>query len=116
MVMETPDEMLARLDRMGEDRVRALLGQGEHFEPNTWPLVRGWLESKGKKRNGDRDSLPNIYAAFENVRTVARQAAEAAEKADEKAMKAQLYATIAIAVGSASALVAVLALFALAIR
>jgi len=111
MVMETPDEMLARLDRMGEERVRALLGKGDYFEPKTVSLVRGWIERKERKResNGDRDALPNLQAALDKVRADAHRAAKAAEKA-------QRFAMIAIGVGAASALVAVLALFALAIR
>ena len=116
--METPDEMLERLDRMGEDRVRALLGRGDHFEPKAVPLVRGWLERRDKKRetNGDRETLPNLYRSFERLRTSGRQAVEAAELAEELATKAQRMALIAAVIGGASLLVSVLALFALAIR
>ena len=116
--METPDEMLERLDRMGDDRVRALLGRGDHFEAKTVPMIRGWLERRAKKResNGDRETLPNLYRSFERLRTTARQAVEAAELAEELATKAQRLALIAAVVGGASLLVSVLALFALAIR
>jgi hypothetical protein len=116
--METPDEMLERLDRMGEDRVRALLGRGDHFEPKAVPLVRGWLERREKTRasNGDRQTLPNLYRSFERLRTTARQAVEAAEIAEDLATKGQRLALIAMVVGGASLLVSVLTLFALAIR
>jgi hypothetical protein len=116
--METPDEMLERLDRMGDDRVRALLGRGDHFEAKAVPMVRGWLERREKKResNGDRETLPNLYRSFERLRTTARQAVEAADLAEELATKAQRMAQIAVVVGGASLLVSVLALFALAIR
>ena len=115
--METPDELLARLDRMGEDRVRALLGR-DHFEPRTQPLVRGWLERAEKSRsgNGRGEDGAALLKSLDETRRAARKAQEAADKADGSAKKAQRLALIAMTLGSAAMLIAVLALFALALR
>ena len=122
--MESPDQLLGRLDRMGEERVRALLGR-KYFEPKTVPLVKGWLSKQEQERrgSGNRVDVLDVGEVLEQVREVARHASEAAVKAQECATQAgetarrtQRFAVIAIAVGSAGLLVSVLALFALAIR
>jgi hypothetical protein len=115
--METPDELLARLDRMGEERVRTLLGR-DYFEAKALPLVRGWLERAEQARSGNGRTMSGsaLVESLEKARRGAQKAWEAAEKADACARKAQRLALIAVSVGSASMLVAVLALFALALR
>jgi hypothetical protein len=115
--METPDELLVRLDRMGEERVRTLLGR-DYFEPKAVSLVRGWLERAEQVHSGNGRAMdgPALLESLEKARRGARQAWEAAEKADATARKAQRMALIATTVGSAAMLVAVLALFALALR
>jgi hypothetical protein len=115
--METPDELLARLDRMGEDRVRALLGR-EYFEGRAVPLVRGWLERVEKARSGNGDAVPGaaLLEGLEKARRAVRETKEAADQANASARKAQRLALIATTIGSVAMLVAVLALFALALR
>jgi len=115
--METPDELLARLDRMGEERVRALLCK-KYFEPKALPLIEGWISRKEQERggNGGREAQQDFGAAIEKARTLAGRASESAKRATENANKAQRLAIAAVAVGSAALLISVLALFALAIR
>jgi hypothetical protein len=120
--METPDQLLERLDRMGEDRVRGLLGR-EYFESKQVSLVQGWLSRKEQARVGNHAAKPDFDEALGRARALARQASEAAAsaresaaRAGENAVKAQRVAMIAVAIGSAGLLVSVLTLFALAIR
>lgn len=115
--METPDELLARLDRMGEERVRALLCK-KYFEPRTLPLVEGWISRKEQERsgNGGRARQQDLGVALEKARTLAGKASEASKLAAENANKAQRLAIVAVAVGAAALLISILALFALAIR
>jgi uncharacterized MAPEG superfamily protein len=115
--METPDQLLARLDRMGEERVRALLCK-KYFEAHTLPLVEGWISRKEQERSGNGGRAPqqDLGAALDKARTLAGRASEAAARATENANKAQRLAIVAVAVGAAALLISVLALFALAIR
>jgi hypothetical protein len=115
--METPDELLARLDRMGEERVRALLCK-KYFEPQTLSLVEGWISRKEQERGGNGGSAPqrDFGAALEKARTLAGRASEAATRAAENANKAQRLAIVGVAISSAALLISILALFALAIR
>jgi hypothetical protein len=115
--METPDELLARLDRMGEERVRSLLGR-KYFEPKAVSLVQGWLERLEQARSGNGGAVPGaaLLEGLEQARRAARESRAAAERANESARKAQRLALIATTIGSVSMLVAVLALFALALR
>jgi hypothetical protein len=115
--METPDELLARLDRMGEERVRALLCK-KYFEPKALPLVEGWISRKEQERSGNGGRAPHqdLGVALEKARTLAGRASEAASRATESASKAQRLAIVAVAVGSSALLISILALFALAIR
>jgi uncharacterized MAPEG superfamily protein len=115
--METPDELLARLDRMGEERVRALLCK-KYFEPRTIPLVEGWVSRKEQERAGNGGRIPprDFGAAIEKARTLAGRASEAAARATETASKSQRLAIVAVAAGSAALLISILALFAMAIR
>jgi hypothetical protein len=102
---------------MGEDRVRALLGRGDHFEPRAMPLVRGWLERQEQARagHGAAMALPNLYREFERLRKAAGEAVEAAEQARASMAKTQRFAMTAVVVSSVSMLISLLALFALAI-
>jgi hypothetical protein len=117
--METPNQLLERLDRLGEQRVRHLIAR-KHFEPKKVPLVEGWLERQEQARIAAMpDPDAEAKKAQEQAREAmakARKASEAAAKADANAGKAQRLAIIATAVGSAAVLVSVLALFALAIN
>jgi hypothetical protein len=121
--METPDQLLARLDTMGEARVRGLLAK-EYFEPKTLSLVQGWLSQKERERTGakrtpeeDRDeALRQARALAQEANAAAAQALELARKADELARRTGRLAMVALALASFSSLISILALFALAIR
>ena len=122
--METPDQLLSRLDIMGEDRVRALVSR-EYFEPKAVTLVQGWLARKEQSRvkNETQAPQPDLEELLEKARALASQASRAAVKAQEcatqageTAKKAHRVAVIAIAVGSAGLLISILSLFALALR
>jgi len=119
--METPDQLLQRLDNMGEGRVRQLMAN-RYFKPKALPLVNGWLTQKDEERERLKPR-PDAEEALEKTRKLAREAHESVKKAnevaaraDEKARKANRLAMTAIGVGSGALLVSVLALFALAIR
>ena len=119
--LETPDHLLQRLEKMGPDKVRALIGM-RHFEGKTLPLVKGWLDRREKEESKAevRDVLADTDRALENTRKLARQSSSGATKlaarAERAARRAQRLATIALVVASISTLVAFLSLFALAIR
>ena len=119
--METPDQMLHRLEKMGRNKVRALIGL-RHFERKTLPLVKGWLDRKDEEESEAqvREVLADTDRALENTRRLARQSSSGAIKlaarAERAAGRAQRLATIALAFASLSTLVAFLSLFALALR
>ena len=116
--METPDQLLARLDTMGEQRV-CMLMEKNYFEPRAVALVQGWLTRKQEARQPEP---PNpVEEELEKARALARQAIEAAAKADqnaaradERARRANRVALAAVAMGSSGLLVSVLILFVLA--
>ena len=112
--LETPNQMLERLDRMGLERVRALLEQ-DHFDPKTIGLVTGWIKRKEEERNPTPAAPPTEEVAREALKA-ARQAVSEARKARVVAAKAQRLSTIGLAVAGAATLVAILTLFATAIR
>jgi hypothetical protein len=118
-VTETPDQMLERLERMGLERVRALIARG-HFEPKTMGLVNGWIARKEREQRGP-DPAPaepenDLRVAVERGSRQSQRAATGAKAAHEAAAKAQRTAWIAIIVSGSAALVSILSLFALAIR
>ena len=118
-VVETPDQMLERLDRMGLDRVRSLVGRG-HFEQKTVPFVKGWIARKERELLGPP---PEPAEADQNLRMAVEQASRQAQlgeadakAAKETALQAQRTALIAITIAAAGAVVSILSLFALAVR
>jgi len=120
--METPDQLLQRLDVMGEERVRALLGS-KYFEPKKIQLVQGWLDKIDDARREDLPREPTAEELVETARIQAKEAAESAAKARERAAeavvaarKAQRTALIAMTVGATGLLVSTLLLFAMALR
>jgi hypothetical protein len=126
--LETPDQMLARLETMGPDRVRALMGM-RRFEKKTLPLVKGWLKRKDDElakalleaaESRDGASPAETERALHNTRTIVRQASASAHKlarsADETAQHAWRLALVALVVASLGAVASFLALFILALR
>ncbi|NIM01309.1 MAG: hypothetical protein GTN89_10795 [Acidobacteria bacterium] len=111
--LETPSQMLERLERMGLDRVKALL-EKDHFDPKTIGLVAGWIKRKQEEENPAPTAPPADEVAREALK-IARQAAAGARQAHVGAAKAQRMATIGLAVAGAATLVAILTLFAAAI-
>jgi len=112
--LETPDQMLERLERMGVDRVKTLMAN-KHFDPKTIGLVQGWIQRKIEEQNPTTPAPPVDEVAQEALQT-ARQAIREARKMRAAAAKTQRLATIAIAVAGAGILVSILTLFAIAIR
>jgi hypothetical protein len=128
--METPDQLQDRLERMGEPRVRGLISSG-HFEPKTVPFVKDWLT---RKRDTARDAgeiarterqrdLDEVRAVADDAGQSARSAAESAKTAvasagavQEAARTSQRMAYLAVGLAGAGLLIALLTLFALAVR
>ena len=48
--LETPDQLLERLDSMGLDNAKNLLAR-KHFEPKAVGLVQGWVSRKEEELN-----------------------------------------------------------------
>ena len=113
--LETPDQLLERLDRMGLDHVSNLLTKN-HFEPKTLGLVQGWISRKEEERNPTAPAAPELDPVVQEALRTARQAIREARRVREDAAKTQRLATIAIAVASAGIVVSFLSLFAIAIR
>ncbi len=112
--LETPAQMLERLDRMGLERVKALVESG-HFEAKTIGLVTGWIKRKEEERFPTTPEPSAEEVAREALKT-ARQAQAEARKARHAAASARRASTIALVVAGAAAVIAVLGLFAAAIR
>jgi hypothetical protein len=128
--METPDQLQERLERMGEPRVRGLVSAG-HFEPKTVPFVKDWLTRKRDaardagelaRTQGQRD-LDAVRAVADDAGLSARSAAESAKTAAESAgavheaaRTSQRMAYLAVVLAGAGLLIALLTLFALAMR
>ena len=121
--METPTQLLERLDTMGEERVRTLLARN-YFEPKKLTLVEGWLTRIDQAQQAAAEPPePTAGELIDQARAQAREAAESAAKARERAVeatvaakKAQRTALIAMTVGSTGLLVSTLLLFAMALR
>ena len=114
--LETPNQLLERLDRMGLDHVRNLLTKN-HFAPKTLGLVQGWIDRKEEQRNPTPPpEAPKPDPAVQEALRTARQALRETRKVREAAAKTQRLAIIAIATASAGILVSILSLFATAIR
>jgi len=121
--VDTPEQMLQRLEAMGEDRVRAHIGMRQ-FESKALPLVNGWLSRREKERSEASDNLDPAKADAErvlhNTRALVRQSSSAATRAairaEERARQSWRLALVALIVASAGTIVSVLSLFALAIR
>jgi hypothetical protein len=118
-MVETPDEMLERLDRMGLKRVKSLTALG-HFEKKAAPLVKGWIERRERELLGPTpepvDPLQELRMAIEQASRQAQQAKAGVKAAQEAALKAQRTAFIAITIAAIGAVMSILSLFALAIR
>jgi len=123
--METPEDMLGRLERMGESRVRNLIVSG-HFAPRTMGLVKGWLLQKEQAREAREEdvspqpSIEDAVARFEQLAReaveVAEEAAKAAELASHAALLAHRLAIGGIVAGGVGLLAAILAMFAMTLR
>jgi hypothetical protein len=119
---ETPDQLLERLDRMGLERVKALVGRGQHFEKKAIPLVKGWIERKEEEL---RPPAPEpeesvreqkIRLTVEQASRHAEQAEAIAETAKKAALKAKHTALIALTIGVIGTTISLLVLVLLAIR
>ena len=123
--METPEEMVSRLERMGESRVRNLILSG-HFAPRTMGLVKGWLLEKEQAREAPEEEAPpqpSIEDAVARLEQLAREAVEVAKEAAKLAVLASHAALLAhrlaiggIVAGGVGLLAAILAMFAMTLR
>lgn len=123
-VVETPAQMLARLDRMGEERVRYLLSSA-YFDPQQEPLVKGWLDEKERDRGvGPAAEQDRAETAMDELRTRVRKAeglalrsseaaarsAEAIKTAVQAQQKSAQVTWIALILGSLAMLTSIVAL------
>lgn len=114
-VVETPEQMTERLEVMGLERVKALMSKG-HFEPKTQGLVRGWIARKEEAlKPPEPKKAPEIDPAVQEAIRAAKKAMAESRQARIELQKVQKQALVATVVAGAAALVAVFALFALAI-
>lgn len=122
--METPDQLLQRLEAMGEERVRALLAR-RYFESRQTPLVQGWLAKLEQARSEAEEppAVPDAAELLQRARDLARQAEKAASAAQHRASEAatlarasQRLSLIAVTIGSIALLVSSLLLFVAANR
>jgi len=111
--LETPNQLLERLERMGLDHAKSLLAKN-HFEPKTLGLVQGWISRKEEELNPTPPA--ELDPAVQEALKTARQAIREARRVREAAAKTQRLAVIAIAVAGAAIAISILALFATAIR
>ena len=118
-VQETPDQLLERLDRMGLDRVKSLQSKN-HFEPRARSLVQGWVDRKEEELRPAPAPTPEAAPQPDPMLVEARRAANKAildaKAAREAATAARRLALIAAGLGGAGLVVAILALFATALR
>ena len=112
--LETPDQMLERLERMGLERVQSLLAT-KHFDPKTLGLVQGWIARKREEQNPTPDGPAPEVVALEALQT-ARKATSDVRRLHVAAAKTQRLALIALAVAGSGLLISILTLFAIAIR
>jgi hypothetical protein len=112
--LETPDQMLERLERMGVERVKSLL-DGDHFDSKALGLVHGWIKRKAEQQN-PTPPAPNFEEIAQEALKTARKAIREDRKTRAVVLKTQRLATIAIAVAGASVLISILTLFASALR
>ena len=112
--LETPDQMLERLERMGLERVQTLV-ETNHFDAKTIGLVHGWVKRKIEEQNPTRPA-PKIDEIAQEALKTARQAIREERKTRAITLKTQRLATIAIAVAGAAVFISILTLFASAIR
>lgn len=113
--METPEEMLSRLERMGEARVRGLIASG-HFAPKAMGLVKGWLGEKEKASVPQPPAPAEPDLAARKAAAAVKKATDVAAAASRLAVRAHRLAIVAIVIGGAGLLAAILTLFAMALR
>lgn len=103
--MQTPDEVLEDLERMGEAAVREKLAAG-HFAARKTPLVEGWLQRKEQVREElqrereTRAQPPRDRSA--EAAALAQQARLAAERATRQAQIALVLAALGVLLGTAA--------------
>ena len=113
---ETPDQVLGRLDKMGLERVKALQARN-HFEPKARGLVQGWINRREEALHPTpTPAAPEPDPVLLEALRTANKAAAKARGAQESAKAARRLALIAAGLGGAGLVVAILALFAAALR
>ena len=100
--METPDQVIEKLELMGEDEVRMRLAQG-HFHSKKIPLVTGWLERREQNRAQQQAVVARQQARVEDKRN------EQIKQAHDLATAAQKQANLAMMIAGGSVFVAVVA-------
>jgi len=110
--MQTPDEVLEDLERMGESAVRERLGTG-YFGPRKTPLVEGWLRRKEQTREEARRARE--ARSLRPPKDRSAEAAELAQQARLAAERAMRQAQIALVLGGLGVLLAVSALIVVAV-
>ena len=86
---ESPPEMLSRLERLGEERVRSLV-ESEYFHPRAIPLVQGWLAEKDRRRGlGSRAETDRREKVLEDLGVRLRRAEAAIKRAVKDAAAAR---------------------------
>ena len=116
--LETPAEMQARLERMGEVRVRSLLDSG-YFDPRTMGLVKGWLDEKDRRRGVGPEAqteqwdkeLEGLTARLRKAEAAVKRSAEDAAAANRGLERATRMTRVSLILGSLAVVVSIVALF-----
>ena len=105
---ETPDQLIQKLELMGEEEVRSRLARG-HFQSRKIPLVNGWLQRLDEKRNETQLATQRLSDRAEE-----RRQAQVRSLKDEVA-RVERQARLALIIAGVSGGLALLSLFALAL-
>ncbi len=110
VTMQTPDELLRDLEKMGESAVRERLVAG-HFADRKVPLIEGWLHGKERERDALQREAAERRKPREKDRAVeavglAHQAKDAAGRALRQAQIGAVLGGVGVLLGLAALVVA----------
>ncbi len=118
--METPDQLLERLEQIGLGRAKSLLVMN-HYEGKARNLVKGWIARKEEELKAPPAPTPPVAApppaaAVQETIRMSRRAIREAQATREVMAQMRRLNTIAIATATAAIVVSILSLFAVALR
>jgi len=125
--VETPEQLIERLGRMGEERVRGLIAKN-YFPTHARPLVSNWLDEQEETRRKvvemphaptprpADDAAVKAQALARRAVAEAKLAKDAAAAAREQAQKAQKIVLTALVLGAIGVVASLGILFVLIFR